>query len=111
MTHFKTLAIAAAVLSGVVFAMQTSSQAMPIATAVKTDAATGGNLVQVHSRRYCRYGRCYDRHRHGHYSEYKRSYYDRCPPYYGYYLPTYGADRPCKSYYRPKVTRSGVVLY
>jgi hypothetical protein len=96
--NFKTLAIAAAVLSSVVFALPTSSQAMPQAAPVKIDAASNGNLIQVHSRRYCRYGRCYARYR---YREYQRSYYDSCPPYYGYYLPHYGADRPCKSNYRP----------
>jgi hypothetical protein len=97
--NFKTLAIAAAVLSSVVFAMPRSSQAMPQAAPVKIDAASNGTLVQVHYRRYCRYGRCYARdHR---YREYQRSYYDSCPPYYGYYRPHYGADRPCKSNYRP----------
>ena len=96
--NFKTLAIAAAVLSSVVFAMPTSSQAMPQAAPVKIDAASNGNFVQVHYRRYCRYGRCYARYHR--YREYQRSYYDSCPPYYGYYLPHYGADRPCKSYYR-----------
>src|SRR5688572_22438509 len=59
--NFKTLAMAAAVLSSVVFAMPTSSRAMPQAAPVKIDAASNGNLVQVHYRRYCRNGRCYVR--------------------------------------------------
>lgn len=96
MINFKTLAITAAVSSSVAFAVPTSSQAMPQAALVKIDAASNGNLVQVHYRRY---GRCYARYHR--YREYQRSYYDSCPPYYGYYLPHYGADRPCKSYYRP----------
>jgi hypothetical protein len=97
--NFKTLAIAAAVLGGVAFALPTSSQAMPQAALVNIQAASNSNLVQVHKRRYCRDGRCDDRYYR--YREYQRSYYDMCPPYYGYYLPYYGADRPCKSYYRP----------
>lgn len=101
MINFKTLAIAAAVLSGVVFAMPTSSQAVPHAAPVKIAAASNGNLVQVHTRRYCRNGRCYDRyHRYSRYREYQRSFYN-CPPFYGYYLPYYGSDRPCRSYDRP----------
>jgi hypothetical protein len=97
----RILAIAAAVLSSVVFAMPPSSQAMPRAAPVKIDAASNGNLVQVRHRRYCRYGRYHVRyHRHGNYREYQRSHYSNCPPYYGYYLPRYGSDRPCKSYYR-----------
>jgi hypothetical protein len=105
--NFKTLAIAAAVLSSVVFAMPTSSQAMPQAAPVKIDAASNGNLVQVYYRRHCQHGRCYARyHRYGHYHEYQRSYYDNCPPYDGYYRSYYGADRPgcdrpCYGYYRP----------
>jgi hypothetical protein len=96
--NFKILAIAAAVLSSVVSAMPSSSQAMLQAAPVKIDAASNSNLVQVHYR-YCRYGRCYAGYHR--YREYQRSRYDNCPPYYGYYLPYYGADRPCKSYYRP----------
>jgi hypothetical protein len=108
--NFKTLAMAAAVLSSVVFAMPTSSQAMPPAP-VKIDAASNGNTVQVHYRRYCRNGRCYARYHR--YREHLRSDYP-CPPYYGYYLPRYGADRPCKSYYRPyygHYRRPGLGLY
>lgn len=99
MINIKALAITAAVLSGVVLAMPISSRAMPQTAPVKTDAASAGNLIQVHYRRYCRHGRCYARYHR--YREYKRSHYDYCPPYYGYYLPYYGADRPCKSHFRP----------
>jgi hypothetical protein len=109
--NFKTLAMAAAVLSSVVFAMPTSSRAMPQAAPVKIDAASNGNTVQVHYRRYCRNGRCYSRYHRN--REHLRSDYP-CPPYYGYYLPRYGADRPCKSYYRPHYgyhRRPGVGLY
>jgi hypothetical protein len=107
--NFKTLTIAAAF--SVVFAMPNSSQAMPQAAPMKIDAASNGNLVQIHSRRYCRHGRCYVRYHR--YREHLRSSYP-CPPYYGYYLPRYGADRPCKSYYRPHYGyhgRPGVGLY
>ena len=97
MSSYKTLTIAAA-LSSLIFAMPASTQAMPQAVPEKIAAASYGNLVQVHYRRYCRNGRCYPRyHRH---REYLPSFY-RCPPFYGYYLPQYGADRPCKNYLRP----------
>ena len=105
MIYFKALAIAAVVFCSV--ALPTSSQAMPQAALMKINAASNGNLVQVHYRRYCRYGRCYAYKRYGHYREYQRSYYANCPPYYGYYRPNYGADRPCKSYYRPYYRHSG----
>ena len=98
MINFKILTIAAAVFGSVVFAMPISSQAMPQTEPVKIDAADNGNLVQVHYRRYCRYGRCEARYQR--YREHLRSSYP-CAPYYGYYLPRYGSDRPCKSYYRP----------
>jgi hypothetical protein len=108
---FKTLVMAAAVLSSVVFAMPTSSQAIPQTAPLKIDAAGNGNAVQIHYRRYCRNGRCYARYHR--YREYYRSVYP-CPPYYGYYLPFYGSDRPCKSYYRPyygHYRRPGIGLY
>jgi hypothetical protein len=98
-TNFKTFALAAAAFTSVVFTMPISSRAMPPAAPVKIDAASNGSSIQVHYRRYCRYGRCSARYHR--YREYKRSYYDNCPPYYGYYTPYYGADRPCKSHYRP----------
>jgi hypothetical protein len=95
----KKLSIAAAILTSIVFAMPISSQATPQAAAVKIDAASNVNLVQVHYRRYCRHGRCYLRYRHtGHH---RKSYPPYCPPYYGYYTPYYGADRPCEGRYRP----------
>jgi hypothetical protein len=109
--NLKTFAMACAILSSVVFAMPSSSQAMPQTVPVKIDAASNGNLVQVHSRRYCRHGRCTVRYQR--YREHKRSSYP-CPPYYGYYLPRYGADRPCKSHYRPYYShyrRPGIGLY
>ena len=102
MINFKTSAIAAAVLSSVVFAMPTSSQAMPQAAPVKIDAASNGNLVQVHYRRYCRYGRCYGRYqRYGLYHEHYRPYYGYYRPYYGYYRrPYYGYyQQPYYGYY------------
>jgi hypothetical protein len=108
--NFKTLASAAA-LSSVIFAMPISGEAMPQAVPGKIAAASNGNLVQVHTRRYCRYGRCNVRYYR--YRERLRSSYP-CPPYYGYYLPRYGADRPCKSYFRPHYghyRRSGVGIY
>jgi hypothetical protein len=103
--NFRTLAIAVAVLSGVVFAMPTSSQAMPPVVPVKIDAASNGSLVQIYYRRYCRYGRCYAQYRRYGYREYRRSYYDNCQPYDGYY----GADRPCcyrpcYGYYQPQAS-------
>jgi hypothetical protein len=107
--NFKALTVAAAF--SIIFAMPTSSQAMPQAAPMKIDAASNGNLVQIHARRYCRYGRCHVRYHR--YREHLRSSYP-CPPYYGYYLPRYGADRPCKSYYRPHYgyhRRPGVGLY
>jgi hypothetical protein len=97
--NLKTLAIAAAALSSVVLAMPASSHAVLQAAPVKIDAASNGNLVQVDYRRYCRHGRCDARYHR--YREYQRSYYDLCPPNYGYYMPYYGSDRPCKSHYRP----------
>jgi hypothetical protein len=97
----KTLAMAAAISAGVVFAMPVSSQAMPVSSPVKVQTAEDGNIVDVryyrHWRRvarYCRYNddwRCYRHHRYARY----RYYYDE--PYYGYYRPRY---------YRP-----GVGLY
>lgn len=53
MISFKTLTIAAA-FSSVIFAMPTLGQATPPVVPVTIDAASNGNLVQVHSRRYCR---------------------------------------------------------
>jgi len=82
--NFKTLAIAAAVLSSVVFAMPTSSQAMPQAVPVKIDAASNGNLVHVYYRRYYRryygYDPCYSRI-HRYYQEHYRecNYYRQLP--------------------------------
>ena len=99
MINFRTLTLATAVLSSVVFAMPTASQAMPQGVAVKIDAASNGSLVQVDYRRYCRHGRCYARYRR--YGHYRESHPPYCPPYYGYYMPYYGADRPCKGYDRP----------
>ena len=91
MTNFKTLAIAAVLSSGVVFAMPAASQAMPRVAPVKIDAASDGNLVQVYyKRRYCRYGRCYR------YARYHRYRYYR--PHYGYYRP-YRYYRPYYGYY------------
>jgi hypothetical protein len=97
--NFKTLAIAGTVLGSVVLACPSSSQAMPQAAPVKIDAASNDNLVQVYYRRYCRQGRCDVRYRH--YGHYRESHPPYCPPEYGYYTPYYGADRPCKAYYRP----------
>jgi hypothetical protein len=100
--NFKTLTVAAAVLSSVVFAMPASSQAMPQAAPVKIDAASNGNLVQVYYRGYCRDGRCYaPYHRYVHYHEHYRPYYGYYRPYYGYYRPHYDYYRPYYGYYRP----------
>ncbi len=111
MINFKKWAIAAAVLVSVGLAVPTSSHAMPQAAPAKIDAASKDKLLEVHDRRYCRSGRCYVRHYR--YREYLRSDYP-CPPYYGYYLPRYGTDRPCKSHYRPYYgyyKRPGTGLY
>ncbi len=111
MINSKALAVATAVLISVVLAVPTSSEAMPQAALVRIGAASNSSLVQVHYRRHCPYGHCYARYHRT--REYLRSDYP-CPPYYGYYLPRYGADRPCKSYYRPYYgyyRRPGIGLY
>jgi hypothetical protein len=95
--NFKTLAIAAAVSSAVVFALPASSQAMLQAAPVKIDAASSDTLVQVHYRkRYCRYGRCYGRYRYSRY-RYRYPHYGHYRPYYGYYRPYH--YRPYYGYY------------
>jgi hypothetical protein len=65
----KVLAMATAVSAGVVLAMPAPGQAMPQAAPIKIDAASNGNVAQVHYRKY--------RHRH-----YVRRYY----PYRGSYI-------------------------
>ena len=106
MINFRTSAIAAAVLSSVVFAMPTSSQAMPQAAPVKIVKATNGNLVQVRRyyhrrhnyRRYRHYGHNYRRYRHyGHYRHRynRRHYYAN-----NYYYPNYyRSSYYCGGYY------------
>jgi hypothetical protein len=109
--NFRTLAIAAAISTSVIFVMPVSSQAMPQAATVKIDAAGNGNLVQVHYRkRYCRYhryGRCY---RHARYRyRYRYRYYDPYyEPYYGYYQPYYGYY---PYYRRPYWGGSGIGIF
>ena len=100
MINFKTLAIAAAVSTGVFFSMPVASQAMPPAVPVKIDGASNGNFIQVYYRRYCpygyyrRYGRCYR------YARYHRHRYYR--PYYGgYYRPYYGGYPYYRYHRRP----------
>lgn len=95
MFRIKTLAMAAAVSAGVVFAMPVASQAMPASSPVKIQAVNDGNIVDVRHRnrhnrlaRYCRYSddwRCYKRHRQARYYHRYRYYDDE--PYYGYYRP------------------------
>jgi hypothetical protein len=102
--NFKTLAIAAAVSSGVFFSMPVASQAMPPAVPVKIDGASNGNFIQVYYRRYCpygyyrRYGRCY---RYARYHRYYRPYYGYYRPYYGYYRQPYYGYYPYYGYRRP----------
>ena len=111
MFKFKTFAIAAAVLTSVVFTMPTSSQAVPQAAPVKIDAASNGNLVQVYHRTYYWYDRCYARV-HRYYHEHYRAcndyypYYGYYRPYYGYYTRPYYSDYPYYGYYGP-----GIGLY
>jgi hypothetical protein len=115
--NFKTFAIAAAALSSVVFAMPTSSQAMPQAAPVKIEAASNGNNVQVYYRRYYRYSRCYARyHRyyHEHYrpcDDYYRSYYGYYRPYYGYYQRPYYGYHPYYGYYERPWLEPGMGPY
>jgi hypothetical protein len=87
MFKFKTFAIAVTVLTGIVFALPTSSQAMPQAAPAKIDAASTGNLIQVYHRSYYRYARCSARI-HRYYHEHYRPCNDYYP-YYGYYRPYY----------------------
>jgi hypothetical protein len=96
----KTLAMATAVSAGVVFAMPTTSQAMPQTAPIKVDVAKDSNIVDVRHRkwhrgkkwvRYCR--NHWDPVRCGHRSArvYRYRYYDDYDPYpyYGYYRPRY----------------------
>lgn len=107
--NFKILAIAAAVLGSAVLTGPTPSQAIPLPTPMKIDAASDGNFVQVYYR-HCRYGRCYPRYSHyRYYREYQPYYADNCWPCYGYYqlrvssyrrsygYPSFGRyyERPC----------------
>ncbi len=97
MINFRTSAIAAAVLSSVVFAMPTSSQAMPQAAPVKIVEATNGNFVEV--RRYRRYGHNYRRYRH--YGRYRHRYNRRHYYANNYYYPNYYrySSYYCNGYY------------
>ena len=68
MFSLKILAVATAISAGVVLATPAPSQAMPQAAPVKIDAASNGNLAQVHYRNYKhRHYRRYHRHYHGPY--------------------------------------------
>lgn len=122
MTKIKTLLIAAAVSTGVAFAMPTASQAMPASTPVKMQAVKDGNIVKVHkkkwrknkwresrrwrhNRRWARYcdpwDGCY-RRRHARFYR----YWDE--PYYGY---GYGGYPYYGGYYGPGFYRPGIGLY
>jgi hypothetical protein len=101
--NIKTLAMAAAVSAGVVFAVPATSQAMPASSPVKIQGIQDSNIVTVNHKkrwkrwaRYCRYSddwRCYRGHRYSRYYRHRYYNYDYDEPYYGYYRP-YRYHRP-----------------
>lgn len=119
MTSIRTLLMAAAVTTGVAFAMPVAGQAMPVSAPVKMQTAKDSNIVEVrhrkkwrkhkwresrryrHHRRWARYcdpwDGCYRRHRHA------RRYWRE--PYYGYGDPYYGG------YYGPGFYGPGIGLH
>ena len=122
MTNIKTLALGAAIATGVAFAMPVAGQAMPVGP-VKTQVANDGNVVNVHYRKHWRkkYWRESRRWRHNRYWArycdpwdgcYRRRhvrfyrYYDE--PYYGY--GGYPYDYPYGGYYGPGFYGPGIGL-